>query len=566
MRGVIMETKNGRAVLLTTGGEFVNIKNKGYSIGDKVNITSNTSRLCAMAASLVIVCAGIGSYFMPAGYVSVDINPSLMMTLNMYNRVIDVESFNDDARILLNKTDIKGKSAEESVEMLIKASEEIGYINDNNRDVILDVVPGIRKPNMAGIKHKNIEITSEMADRETLRIAQNIGVSIAKAKAIEEYTTRNGGDMRSNAAKFNDKSVKEIRNIMSDNGNLPYKKPTDAPKPQERKSENISEPPKPQENYKQPYNINNNPFPISEPKREENILPVNQSTQNLRPPENTAIQISDKPQEFPPELNEPPRWDITQANPALQIEPELQGNVPVQDNNISQIKPQQTGEPVQEKPPVNSDTIHMEQNPQNNVSNQGDSKPQNGTSKPSEPAREDNKPSDDTQQTTEQKPQSSIQNQGDKNLPDKPTQSDGQSPNITIPSDNQPSTEQKPNITEGKPQDKPAEPVEPEREPGTEQGNQPSQSDNNTYKPQPSEPKQENNTPPKAESKPQENAPMQNNNAPQTNEQPPSEPKREDSSPQNKQPPQSEPKPQNDGGHNMANEGIGAHNENREMP
>lgn len=492
MRGVIMETKNGRAVLLTSGGEFVNIKNKGYSIGDKVNITSNTGRLCAMAASLVIVCAGIGSYFVPTGYVSVDINPSLMMTLNMYNRVIDVTSFNDDARVLLNKTDIKGKSAEKSLEMLINASEEIGYINDNNRDVILEVVPVIRKPDMDDITHKDVEITNEIADRETLRIAQDIGVSIAKAKAIEEYTEKSGGDMRSNAAKFNDKSVKEIRNIMLDNGNLSDKKPIDIPKPQ--KNENISKPPKPRENYKPQYSINNNLFPISEPKREDNIPPANQPPQNeYRLPENISVHGEDKPQEILPELNEPPHLDITQKP---------------QDDSVVKSEPQPIGKPIQE-PPIDSQPMQTEQRPQNNVSNHGDRKPQRGVSKPNEPADEDNEP----------------------------TQSDEQSPDITIPSDNQPTAEQKSDIPEqsdDKPHDNPTVPDEPQRKPYEGQ-------ERPIHKPQPSEPKQENNTPP------------------QTDIQPPNEPKREDGL-------RHEPKPQDGGGNNMANEGMGGHNENREMP
>lgn len=244
MRGVIMETKNGRAVLLTKGGGFMNIRDKGYSIGDKVNITPNTGRLCATAASIIVVCAGIGSHFVPAGYVSVDINPSLMLTLNPYNRVINVQSFNDDARVLLSRTDIDGKSAEKSVEMLIKASEEIGYINDDNRDVLLEVVPGMIKPNMEKIQHNNIELTNEIADREILRISQDIGVSIAKAKAIEEYTEKNGGDIHSNAVKFNNKSAKEMRDIISDNSHLSDKKTPKTPL-KERKDENISETPKP---------------------------------------------------------------------------------------------------------------------------------------------------------------------------------------------------------------------------------------------------------------------------------------------------------------------------------
>lgn len=379
MRGVIMETKNGRAVLLTKGGGFVNIKDKGYSIGDKINITSNTGRLCAMAASLVIVCAGIGSYFLPAGYVSVDINPSLMMTLNVYNRVIDVRTFNDDARVLLNKADIKGKSAKKSVEMLINASEEIGYINDNNRDVILEVVPGMIRPDMERIDCPDIELINEFADKETLRMAQNIGISMAKVKAIEEYTEKNGGDMRSNADKFNDKSVKEIRNIIIDNGHLSDEKTADI----------IPEPAKPNERRADGF-------------KHREIVPFgNQSPQNgHKPPENISAHGGDKPPEIPLIPNEPHYPELVPANNQTQITV----------NNVPPKKP--INEAEQE-----FQSMQTEPKPQDRNSFHGGGKPE--FSKPMEPVHENNVPPVNPQQSADEKPQ------GDE--PDEPNRGDNNS-------------------------------------------------------------------------------------------------------------------------------------------
>ena len=430
MRGVIMETKNGRAVLLTKDGEFVNIKNKGYSIGDKVNITSNTGRLCAMAASLVIVCAGMGSYFVPAGYVSVDINPSLMMTLNLYNRVIDVKTFNDDAQVLLNGTNIKGKGAEESVEMLIKASEEIGYINDNNRDVILDVVPGIKKPNMDGIKHENIEITIETADRKTLRTAQDMGVSIAKAKAIEEYTEKNGGDVRSNAAKFNDKSVKEIRNIIIDGGKSSDVKPSDTPKSQ--KNENILErddkilqskspqisasakekmpaDSKPikmeqklqnnisnQESVSKPQNEASKP---SEPTRGDNNNSENQSQTPEKKPDNSGKKgkedlTDNSPAEKKPNISEPTA-DKIENNPSKKDAQEHE-NVPQSDNIQPSITKHEEIQPQNNSQTKENDKSEPHENTQGSKeSPMQDKSPQNEAPKQNEQQNNEGKPSSD---------------------------------------------------------------------------------------------------------------------------------------------------------------------------
>ncbi len=574
MRGVIMEIQNGRAVLLTKGGGFVNIKDKNYSVGDKVNIALNKGRLRAMAASLVIICAGcIGSYFMPAGYVSVDINPSLMMTVNIYNRVIDVKSLNDDARVLLNKTNIKGKSAEDSVETLIKISEEIGYINDNNRSVILAAVSGIVKPRIENVNYSNINIIKETADMEALRTAQNIGVSIAKAKALEEYTDKNGGDMRSNAVKLSDKSVKEILNIMLDTGNLSDKKADDiltqTPKPQGRKIENISEPPAYRENksvnYEQPYIINKNTFTAGEIKRGNDISSVNQSTRNkYEPPENISVQGDGSPQEIPFELGEQPSWNIAAVNSQS-----MRQEQKTQDDNILQRKPQQTSEPAQQNPPVDAEPIQTEQKPRESAPYQSDRNLPDGISELSEPVRGDDKPSTDGGQTTEQKPQDSIPNQDGEDTHDIPPQTGNQNPEATAPSEKQPPEEQEPSGAEpdsDKPQDNPAAPAETKLEPVVEQSGQPPQSDNDTYKSQSGEPKRENNMPPQAEPEPWADAPIQNSDNQQNNARHSGEADNGDAFPQSEQPRQSEPKPQNDGGNHISNEGFSGHSENTELP
>ncbi|MCC8161530.1 MAG: anti-sigma factor domain-containing protein [Oscillospiraceae bacterium] len=210
MRGVVMSVKGRYAVLLTRDGDFVKIKNKNYSAGDKISVSQSTGRVLAAAASFLVICGGIGSYFTPAGYVSVDINPSLLMTVNIYDRVINVKALNDDANTLLENVSVKGKSAEDSLDALIKTSREIGYINENNNDVIVEVVSGINNITLKSGVYSGAEVVVQSADKSDLKTANSIGVSIAKANAIEEYTRLNGGSVEENAEKLSDMSVKEI--------------------------------------------------------------------------------------------------------------------------------------------------------------------------------------------------------------------------------------------------------------------------------------------------------------------------------------------------------------------
>ena len=211
MSGVIVSVKGRYAVLLTKNSDFIKVKNKNYSVGDKVKIPHYKGQILAAAASFIVVCGGISSYFVPAKYMSVDINPSVMMTINIYNRVINTKPLNDDAEILLSKTDVSGMSVSESMDELIKKSEEIGYLNEHNKDVIVEVVDGIGKIKLPDKNYGDVEVIIENADKADLKNAKEMGVSIAKARAIAEYTKQNGGSIEENVHKLENQSVKEIR-------------------------------------------------------------------------------------------------------------------------------------------------------------------------------------------------------------------------------------------------------------------------------------------------------------------------------------------------------------------
>lgn len=211
MSGVIVSVKGRYAVLLTKNSDFIKVKNKNYSVGDKVKIPHYKGQILAAAASFIVVCGGISSYFVPAKYMSVDINPSVMMTINIYNRVINTKPLNDDAEILLSKTDVNGMSVSDSMDELIKKSEEIGYLNEHNKDVIVEVVDGIGKIKLPDKNYGDVEVIIENADKADLKNAKEMGVSIAKARAIAEYTKQNGGSIEENVHKLENQSVKEIR-------------------------------------------------------------------------------------------------------------------------------------------------------------------------------------------------------------------------------------------------------------------------------------------------------------------------------------------------------------------
>lgn len=75
----------------------------------------------AVAALLLIAFAGYGMYFTPRSVISVDINPSVEMEVNMFDRVISVKGYNEDGRRLADSVDIIHQNYYTALDSLINS-------------------------------------------------------------------------------------------------------------------------------------------------------------------------------------------------------------------------------------------------------------------------------------------------------------------------------------------------------------------------------------------------------------------------------------------------------------
>lgn len=90
-------------------------------------------RMAAFAAMLVLV-VGVFSYtmlFTAIAHVSIDVNPSVELTLNRMNRVIGTFAFNDDGERILGELNLNGKRYDEAVALLVSALDAQGYLSDD---------------------------------------------------------------------------------------------------------------------------------------------------------------------------------------------------------------------------------------------------------------------------------------------------------------------------------------------------------------------------------------------------------------------------------------------------
>ena len=135
MKGIIVAVHGKKAVLLKENGQFVQIANRGYEIGQKISPPCLRVRQWAsVAAVFVFLCIGSFSfaYYTPTATMRLTINPDFSLVLNCFNHVIYVEALNEDAvTVLSHQPKIRGNSAD-CITKIVEAAAEEGYLSEKN--------------------------------------------------------------------------------------------------------------------------------------------------------------------------------------------------------------------------------------------------------------------------------------------------------------------------------------------------------------------------------------------------------------------------------------------------
>ena len=100
--------------------------------------------LSAAAALLLIVgAAGVYANLSAERYtVAIDVNPAVELRVNGFDRISAVTLKNDDAKALLDESDLKGKSVSDAVDVLTEKLCGDGYLTENSNGVLVSVQGG----------------------------------------------------------------------------------------------------------------------------------------------------------------------------------------------------------------------------------------------------------------------------------------------------------------------------------------------------------------------------------------------------------------------------------------
>ena len=220
MQGVVMEIKENRCVVLKKDGTFAEIPNRNYTVGQTVTLSrSAVRRSLSLAACLAVVClAGAGHhlYFTPASYIYLDINPSVRLDLNCFERVIDVVPLNEDAETLLADSTIGKGKVSDCMSAIVSACREQNYLNEDNTDVEVSVrtdnarLETVVEDTSSAIQQENLEVSVYQMDESENESAIEHHISAKRLRAVRAYTEQFGGTLEENLQQLQGLSSDEI--------------------------------------------------------------------------------------------------------------------------------------------------------------------------------------------------------------------------------------------------------------------------------------------------------------------------------------------------------------------
>ena len=192
MKAIVAEIDKKQMIVITGKGDFLKVKRQmSVTIGDEIELKPQKTyltykRLASMAAcflACIFLSTGVYAYYTPYSYVSVDINPSIALSLNRFERVISVKPLNEDAVSLINDTkNLKNHDIDEALSEIIKSASEKGYINEKIENQVMVVVSAKDSKQ----EDKLASAVNTAATKELSKVNNNYGVTVERT-SIDNY-------------------------------------------------------------------------------------------------------------------------------------------------------------------------------------------------------------------------------------------------------------------------------------------------------------------------------------------------------------------------------------------
>ena len=113
-----------------------------------------------------------------------DINPSVHLEINRFNKIIQAKPLNNDAKRLLSSMNIAYQDTAESMNKIIDTAKSMGYLTDKNKYVVIDcytnedsLVTDVSN-NTKKYSAVGIDVIVEKASKSELDLSNKLGISM----------------------------------------------------------------------------------------------------------------------------------------------------------------------------------------------------------------------------------------------------------------------------------------------------------------------------------------------------------------------------------------------------
>ena len=176
----------------------------------------------AFAACLIFFLCTVGGssiYRTPVSYISIDINPSIELSLNRFDRIVDAKGYNKDGTALLDNLDLENKYYTDGVEILLADGTFKQYLQKDS-SLIFTVISKNEEKLLSGIKqcqgYKENQADCHGSSQNIMTQAHHSGMSFGKYEAYLELSQY---DSSITPEQCNEMSMCEIRSLISQYSN-----------------------------------------------------------------------------------------------------------------------------------------------------------------------------------------------------------------------------------------------------------------------------------------------------------------------------------------------------------
>lgn len=177
-----------------------------------------------LAACLVVAVVGAGLLWLaatPTAYVDIDVNPSIELGLNRFDRVVSARGLNEDGESVLAATDVTWMGYEDAVRALAEGMEAAGYLTEDSAvSVTVSCGDDAQYGAIEDASHRCLgasaaEVSCSHASEEEHHAAHEEGLGVGKWRIWRELVDADSDLTAEDAA---DMSVRELKELLEGAG------------------------------------------------------------------------------------------------------------------------------------------------------------------------------------------------------------------------------------------------------------------------------------------------------------------------------------------------------------